>query len=276
MINLAVIASVPHLHDLSALGSIDMALTHLVLTNNDYADYFLARSRAGVRILLDNSAYELETDTGKGLNAAAVLAAAERIAATVVICQDVLYDGAATVATTHSFLTEAAGTPYELMAVPQGRTRAEWLDCYRRLVQIPGVTMIGLSKLSVPLSFNAPVAESRLDCVKTLFQTGVPLPLHLLGGDRSLPWELAEHRRHGHDSAVVSNDSSFAFWYPATGTPVDADKGRAEREAPRKPDLISTTLSSDTLALAAANIRMLRAAAGLNTDDSNHRQRQAA
>ena len=154
MIDLAVIAGVPHLRDLSAYGSIDMALTHLVLANETYADYFLARSRAGVRVLLDNSAYELEADTGHGLAAAAVLAAAERIAASVVICQDVLYDSAATVATTRTFLTEAAGTGYELMAVPQGRTRAEWLDCYQQLAQLSGVTMIGLSKLSVPASFD--------------------------------------------------------------------------------------------------------------------------
>jgi hypothetical protein len=276
MIDLAVIAGVPHLHDLSAYGSIDMALTHLVLANDTYADYFLARSRAGIGVLLDNSAYELETDTGLGLPADAVLAAADRIAAHVVICQDVLYDGAATVVTTKTFVAEAAGIGYELMAVPQGRTRAEWLDCYRQLVQIPGVSMIGLSKLSVPRSFDGPVAESRLDCVKTLVQTGVPLPLHLLGGDRSLPWELAEHLRQGHDSAVVSSDSSFAFWYPATGTPVDAVTGRAEREAPGKPDLTSTTLSPESVALARTHIRTLRAAAGLNTDDSYHHEPEAA
>lgn len=275
MIDLAVIAGIPHLHDVSAHGSIDMALTHLVLTNETYADYFRARSEAGIRVLLDNSAYELEADTGIGLPADAVLTAAERIAATVVICQDVLYDGAATVTTTNTFVAQAAGTDYELMAVPQGRSRIEWLDCYHRLVQIPGVTMIGLSKLSVPASFHAPVAESRLDCVQTLFRTGVPLPLHLLGGDRSLPWELTEHRRYGHDSAVVSNDSSFAFWYPATDTPVHAGDGRAEREAPGKPDLTSTTLSPDRLTLARTHIRTLRAAAGLPSEGS-HRERWAA
>ena len=276
MIDLAVIAGVPHLHDLSALGSIDMALTHLVLTDDAYADYFLARSRAGVRVLLDNSAYELETETGHGMTADAVLTAAERIAATVVICQDVLYDAAATVTTTETFVASAAGNGYELMAVPQGETRAQWLDCYRRLVQIPGIAMIGLSKLSVPRSFNASVAEGRLECVKTLLGIGLPLPLHLLGGDRSLPWELTEHRRHGHDRAVASNDSSFAFWYPATGTPVDDGKGRAAREAPGKPDLTTTTLGSDDLALAQQHVRTLRAAAGLNTNDQHRYAPEAA
>jgi hypothetical protein len=173
MIDLAVIAGVPHLHNLSTQGSIDMALTHLVAQYPAYADYFLTRSQTGVRVILDNSAYELETDTGHGLPAAPVLSAARRVGAAVVICQDVLYDGPATLAATRRFLTEAAGGPYQLMAVPQGRDRTEWLDCYHRLIDLPGVDIIGLSKLSLPRSFAAPVAEARLDCVSTLLNDEV-------------------------------------------------------------------------------------------------------
>jgi hypothetical protein len=264
MIDLAIIAGTPHLHDLSARGSIDMALTHLVLDHPAYADYFQARSATGAQILLDNSAYELETHTGHGLPATPVLAAARRIGATVVICQDVLYDGPATVAATRRFLDDAAGGPYRLMAVPQGCTRGEWLDCYHQLVDLPGIDMIGLSKLSVPRCFNAPVAEARLDCVQTLRRDHVRLPLHLLGGDRSLPWELAEHRRRSNDTVVVSNDSSFAFWYPATDTPVHADSGRAAAEAPGKPDLTGTRLTRDQLRLAERYVSLLREAAGLD------------
>jgi hypothetical protein len=272
VIDLAVIASIPHLHDLSAAGSIDMALTHLALASPTYAAYHRRRAAAGVTVILDNSAYELETATGRGLAAPAVLDAAERTGARVVICQDVLYDGAATVASTRRFLAHAAdraaggdnGRRY--MAVPQGRTRAEWLRCHDQLAALPGIAMIGLSKLSVPCCFAAPVAEARLACVEELLERGAPKPLHLLGGDRSLAWELAEHRRRGHDqrgtSGVRSNDSSFAYWYAACGIPVDPAAGRACQNAPGKPDLRGR-LDPNRLAAAAGHVRLLRTAAGL-------------
>src|SRR5690606_17786176 len=66
-IDVAVIAPIAHLDDLSARGSIDMALTHLVLTRPDYAAHYAARSAAGTRVILDNSAYELEEHTGSGM-----------------------------------------------------------------------------------------------------------------------------------------------------------------------------------------------------------------
>lgn len=151
--------------------------------------------------------------------------------------------------------------------VPQGRSRAEWLTCYRELLATPGVDMIGLSKLSVPHCFDAPVAEARIGCVARLLDGDAPKPFHLLGGDRSLPWELWEHRRLGHDRArhggLRSNDSSFAFWYAACGIGVDADTNRAEREATTKPDLAAGLLTENSLAAALSHAALLRRAAGL-------------
>ncbi len=267
MIDVAVIASIPHLHQLSALGTVDMALTHLVLTNDTYADYYRQRAEAGITVILDNSAYELEEMTGQGMDVTAVLRAAARIHATVVICQDVLYDGARTVAATRHFLAEAASSSHRLMAVPQGATHAEWLDCYDILAAMPGIDMIGLSKLSVPRCFAGPVAETRIACVaEILTRANTPLlPLHLLGGDRSLPWELAEHLRLGHDTAVTSNDSSFAYWYPACGIPIDAQTGRASREAPTKPELGDRYLDDQALTDARRTARLLLNRAGADT-----------
>ncbi|MGH8897385.1 MAG: hypothetical protein ACRDZ4_10275 [Egibacteraceae bacterium] len=267
MIDLAVIASRPHLDQLSARGSIDMALTHLVLDHPAYAAYYRTRAEAGITVLLDNSAYEMETETGQGMAAIPVLNAAVQIGASVVVCQDVLYDAAATVAATRQFLGQVADIGAELyrfMGVPQGRTRAEWLVCYEQLVAMPGVDVIGLSKLSVPRCFDAPVAEARLACVDQLVRLGTPKPLHLLGGDRRLPWELAEHRRRGHDHIVRSNDSSFAYWYAACGIPVEATAGRAAAEAPAKPELVTTVLDDTQLPSALKYVTLLRRAAGLD------------
>ncbi|MEV6525035.1 hypothetical protein AB0M43_24065 [Longispora sp. NPDC051575] len=265
-IDLAVIAPIPHQRALSARGPIQMALTHLVLESEPYADYFAERSAAGVRVILDNSAFELEETTGQGLAAEHVLAAAERIDATVIISHDVLYDGPATVASTTAFLREVAGREFEVMAVPQGRSRKEWLACYRALCDLEGVHSIGLSKLSVPASFGAPNAEARLECVGLLLQQDPWLPMHLLGGDRSLAWELREHRKRGHSEVVKSNDSSAAFWYAACDLPIDPITGRAERDTPTKPDLYSP-IGDDRLAVAVAHVAVLRTAAGLDPED---------
>lgn len=271
MIDIAVIASIPHLDPLAAAGTVDMALTHLVLTDPVYAAFYRARAAAGITVILDNSAYELEKTTGRGLDAGPVFHAAERIGAHIVVCQDVLFDGPATVAATRRFLDHARhqaepGT-YRFMAVPQGSTRAEWWDCYQQLAAMPEIDLIGLSKLSVPRCFGAPVAEARLACVAELLTRDAPKPFHLLGGDRSLPWELAEHRRRGHDRAgtgggVRSNDSSFAYWYAACGIRVDPDTGRAEQEAGSKPDL-SGVLDEARLTTALTHVALLRRAAGL-------------
>lgn len=273
MIDVAVIASTPYLRRLSVAGTIDMALTHRVLAQPAYAEYFQARTRAGVSVVLDNSAYELQDTTGAGMAAGPVLRAAELTGAQIVVCQDVLFDGPATLRTTQRFLHDArfrdtTGTVgLRFIGVPQGRTRAEWLDCYHRLVAMPGIDMIGLSKLSVPRCFGAPVAEARIECVAHLLERGASTPFHLLGGNRSLPWELREHRRRGHDSAehggVCSNDSSFAFWYAASGIDVDGHTGRAGRDAPTKPDLVAGALTDTDLATALTNVALLRRAAGL-------------
>ncbi|MGQ0776604.1 MAG: hypothetical protein ACT4NY_19625 [Pseudonocardiales bacterium] len=273
MIDVAVLASTPYLQRLSAAGTIDMALTHLVLSQPAYTAFYQARTRAGVTVILDNSAYELQDTTGAGMAAGPVLQAAELIGAQLVVCQDVLFDGPATLATTQRFLDIArhqntGGAPgLRFIGVPQGRTRAEWLDCYHRLVTMSGIDTVGLSKLSVPRCFGAPVAQARIACVAYLLELGAPKPFHLLGGDRSLPWELREHRRLGHDrvepGGVRSNDSSFAFWYAASRIEVDSHAGLAEREATTKPDLVVGVLTDTDLATALGNVALLREAAGL-------------
>jgi hypothetical protein len=173
VIDIAVIAGLPYLDRLSAAGTIDMALTHLVLRHPTYAAYFRERARSGVTVILDNSAYELQTTTGAGMSAEPVLTAAHQISARIVVCQDILFDGPATVTATHQFLADARRHHHgednrpacQFMGVPQGSTRSEWLDCYHRLADMPGIDVIGLSKLSVPACFNAPVAQARLACV---------------------------------------------------------------------------------------------------------------
>lgn len=265
VIDVAVIASLPHLHDLAAGGSIDMALTHLALRHRGYAAYHAARAAAGGTVILDNSAYELADTLGSGLGAGPVLTAATVTGATEVVCTDVPYDGPATIAATHRFLAQAAETAGELrfMAVPQGSTRTEWLACYDALTALPGVHSIGISKLSVPRCWDAGIAPARLTCVAGLHRHGTPpKPLHLLGGDGCLPAELRAHRERDHHG-VRSSDSSAAFWYARCGIPLEAASTIMARPVPPRPDLETSRLTAAQLASARASITMIRDAAGL-------------
>jgi hypothetical protein len=265
VIDIAVIASLAHLHDVAACGSIDMALTHLALRHPGYAAYHAARAAAGGTVILDNSAYELEHTAGSGLDAGPVLTAATLTGAAEVVCTDIPYDALATITATRRFLTHAAEASDGLrfMAVPQGSTRAEWLACYETLTGLPGVHSIGISKLSVPRCWGAGIATARLACVAELHRLGTPpKPLHLLGGDGCLPAELRAHRERGH-VGVRSNDSSAAFWYARLGIPLDPASMVMTRPAPPKPDLETTRLTPAQAAAAYAGITMIRDAAGL-------------
>ena len=268
VIDIAVIASLPHLHDVAACGSIDMGLTHLALRHPGYAAHHAARAAAGGTVILDNSAYELEDTLGSGLDAGPVLTAARLTGAAEVICTDVPYDGPATITATRRFLTQAAETADGLrfMAAPQGSTRAEWLACYDALTAMPGVHSIGISKLSVPRCWDAGIATARLACVAELHRHGTPpKALHLLGGDGCLPAELRAHRERGH-AGVRSSDSSAAFWYAQLGIPLDPASTVMAWPAPPKPDLETTRLTPAQLAAARASITMIRDAAGLSAD----------
>jgi hypothetical protein len=149
------------------------------------------------------------------------------------------------------------------MAVPQGSTRTEWLACYDAVTVMPGVHSIGISKLSVPRCWGAGIATARLACVAELHQHGTPpRPLHLLGGDGSLPAELRAHRQRCH-AAVRGSDSSAAFWYARCGIPPDPTTTVMTHPAPPRPDLETTQLTTAQLAAARASITMIRDAAGL-------------
>jgi hypothetical protein len=265
VIDVAVIASAAHLDDLAASGSIDMALTHLALRYPGYAMHHAARAAAGVTVMLDNSAYEMQDTLGSGLDAGPVLTAARLTDAAEVVCTDVPYDCPATLAATRRFLAWAAETADGLrfMAVPQGSTQAEWLACYDALTAMPGVHSIGISKLSVPRCWNDTIAAARLACVAQLHQHGTPpKPLHLLGGDGCLPAELRAHRERGH-AGVRSSDSSAAFWYARLGIPLNPSSTVMAQPAPPRPDLETTRLTPAQLAAARAGITMIRVAAGL-------------
>lgn len=75
-----------HLDEVSALTDIDFALAHLVLENEQYAEFYRKQSDAGRIVILDNSFHEL----GAPLSSPELLAAARRIQPSVIVAPDKL------------------------------------------------------------------------------------------------------------------------------------------------------------------------------------------
>lgn len=294
---LCVITPLSHL-DLASFGSgIHMALTHIALESDDYVKTYQRYKNKGEYIILDNSAFELEQQ-GRGLDPKPVLEAAKAIGADEVIATDVLCEGDETVKSTRNFISEfraffgeeiRQGKPVpKIMAVPQGKSIEEWIDCYARLVVMDGVDVIGFSKISVPVSFGGPnarkvdggVTQSRLKLYDYLDENLLwpdllcrpNMKIHLLGGDSWSGHELKSITTYGGGTKspipllgrrqIRSNDTSAPVWYGANSVAFDPFSGKASKFIVEKPDLENkrqdtAELINEHLSLIVKNISVL-------------------
>jgi len=234
---IAVISPTAGLWRYSALGDIEMALTHIVLSDEHYRKYFREARAAERFIILDNGLFELK----EAMPIKDVIEAARMIGASELICRDVLYDGKATVEASLEFIrkVQESGLRARLMAVPQGKTDTEWFECAEALAKLPSVSCLGISKLSVPKCFPAAdIGRSRIACLSDArwgtFEQH-PQELHLLGGHDDLLWELKQYDQHADGSSAPyaggcyrlrSNDSSVAVWRGAFGLSMNSWTGK--------------------------------------------------
>jgi hypothetical protein len=245
-IKICVITPISHLAEYGSLGEMDMSLTHMIIENpkGAYVRYCREQREKGRFVILDNSAFEMEQQ-GKGLDPDPVLDAALLIDPSEVIATDVLFQGEATVASTKYFIErmKARGVlgKYQVMAVPQGRNMEEWWDCLEKILAIPKVDTIGLSKLSVPVSYfgekesSGNCARSRIMVTEMMdkrLRKGLK-PVHLLGGDNWTPWEMKQQVTY---PWIRSNDSSCAVWYGMHNRTFN-EEGKIDEIITKKPDL---------------------------------------
>lgn len=189
-----------------------------------------------------------------------MLDAAEITNPSEVIATDVLFEGQKTLESTRDFIAAMKRRNlignYRVMGVVQGRTQEEWFDCLEGLLNMPEISVIGLSKLSVPMSFlgekESPgnCARARLMCTKEIEQRITiaclaggdtvyhrlgcgQVEVHLLGADNWCGWEMKQQAEY---HWIRSNDSSCATWYGAHQKTFD-DNGKIEDIILQKPDL---------------------------------------
>lgn len=232
-IDICYITSTPHLESHASLGQRQLSLAHKILSDEKYCEYY---SKQLNYTIMDNSAFEFEQE-GRGVPQDMVLSAAQMSLPDEICAIDILFNGADTVDSVRDFckfVNKKDQSLYErtkFMAIPQGRTQVEWLDCYEELVRMDNIDVIGLSKLSVPESFQGNHIESgnctkgRIKCIDFLIEHDMTpdkfgKETHLLGSDNAGINELTYYYSMGYDW-IRSNDTSMPFVYGYTGNKIE-------------------------------------------------------
>lgn len=155
-----------------------MALLHLVQTSLEYQDFFRARVEEGKFVLLDDSAVERP-----GIDPLEIIEGAKAIGASEVMLADSLYDEKATLSKARTTLDAIIfefgdDLPFTVMAVPQGRTPAEWLRCAKAMASWSDVDTIGISYTTTTYFKSG----CRAEAIQALLSNGVvSKAIHLLG-----------------------------------------------------------------------------------------------
>ena len=206
-----------------ASHSFHMILTHIVQKDPVYTEFY--SSNPGLK-LLDNSLFELKY----ALPAEDVIAAAELVDADILVSPDVIYDGPKTVQNAKDFLAKLKELgkegEYAIMAVPQGGSVEEWMECYRELTRMEGIHCIGLSIIGMITAMQGTTGTDDIVVNRSQFMQLLASTFdvdstkwhHLLGMGRG-PFELLMYKDL---SWVRSNDSSNAWWHGFNGIKYDA------------------------------------------------------
>ena len=144
-----------------------MLLAHL-------KDYYPERRNKNCYVIMDNSLIEL----GGAVDVETVYNAAKQCGADEFILPDVFQDSKATLKEVHKSIgwlyTNNHIGEMRLMAVCQGATLDDFIDCFRQLEQIPEIHCIGIPKVAATLMINGRPS------LEPLWE-GCPKAIHLLG-----------------------------------------------------------------------------------------------
>ena len=250
----------PNSHlDMMDHGDHYFGLAHLYVRDENYRRHFLTlRNRSPkVFITLDNSAAEHSLVTEEVL-----LGITAELKPNEVIAPDVLFNKEQTLKNFSSFVGKMASkgllSHTDIFACPQGKTKEEWLECYKQMVINPFVRCIGLSKIAVPKCWNNAegdtlIAQSRNECIKELSNKHLLIkPIHLLG--------MGEHTEFDYylDNKIQnirSSDSCYTILAAYNG--IDFEKGDTTR-IPTTNDYFNVSLTEEQKALAKKNINFLK------------------
>lgn len=186
-------------------GDIAFTLTDWILKFPEYQKYY---QQCKLYKITDNNAAE----NGISSPIINVLSATRAVGSNECWASDKLYDRKETLKLTKEFIK--ALKPYDtfkVVGIPQGATLKEWLNCYKKLVAMPRIDVIALSKYSVPKCF-AKIAKSdelskcRIFAVKYLHKKNlVTKELHCAGADHKIIDEIKAYKKYPMVRSIDSN-----------------------------------------------------------------------
>jgi len=203
--------------DLAHAGDWYFCLAQLYYKDKNYRRFFKSLKHNDYDyIILDNGAAERDQ-----INDDTLLDIVEDLKPNEVIAPDTLYDGHDTLLRTRKFIKKmikrrlTVGT--DIMGCPQGSNVKEWVNCYKEMLDIPHIDVIGLSKISIPYCWSkakhdTAIAKSRNKCIDYLVSKDlIRKPLHFLGmGD---PKEFEHYEDFAYEYRIYfrSTDSCYTI-----------------------------------------------------------------
>jgi hypothetical protein len=194
--------------DVADLTEYHLILAHEVVSNAKYRDYYAGLGKRHT-IILDNSTVELGYTDIRMVKEAFKSIREEFKGRLVCVCPDFISNSDQTIEETKRFLREFR-EPCELMIVPQGNTRREWIHCARELISICGrqrglgdfrKTWLGIPRVSEDFVGGREYLFNLFDNQLAI----VDMSVHLLGIQHNLQevkWAKQNYKIKGCDSSL--------------------------------------------------------------------------
>lgn len=178
--------------------------------NKDYFNFYRESTKYKI---LDNGAAELD----KSISEEIIIKLAVDLKVDVVVAPDVLYNSVETTIRTTEFLNRFSKykTKFKIMAIPQGNSFFNWLDCFLRFYFNLNIDIIGLPYKTLGKIWKEEQKEfsptkARIFIVNKLLKKYNKKPYHLLGlghnGQRDIKNSLGYNN-------IKTIDTSIPFVY---------------------------------------------------------------
>ena len=240
------------------LGDRIFVLAHLWVQSEEYRNfiYQLIDEEPDRWITLDNSAAERALVTEDVL-----IQVCHELVPSEVIAPDVLFDKDATIQNAISFRDriekEGLLDVIDIFFCPQGKTKEDWLECYKWGLEQDWIQTIGFSKIAIPQAWlpewkdDQGIKEARHMAYDYLKEKGMLLkPIHCLGQGSFTEFAYYDH------PAMRSTDSVYPVLAAAHGIDFIKD---AETRIPTPHNFLETfDMQNVNMDLVESNIKMLK------------------
>lgn len=245
----AVIAPVKDLETYGDMSdNIHLVLAHLILGNEKYADFYRRRSEMGDYIILDNSAHEF----GVGIGPEELCLAIDKVKASEVVLPDRLFFGEDTVEMTSNAynIIKSEYPGMNFMITPQGRTHAEWQDCFGHML----LNFKDDDEVTVGISKDYEVWEGGL--FRLVGMIPKDIPIHLLGWGRQM-W-VPPMIEATFPKRVRSIDSAKPLVYAMAGISLRKPISAAQPRYPRRQENFFESMKEIDYEIAVNNIEAIK------------------